>query len=124
MAGFFESFRNMFKIQELRQRILFTIGLLVLARFGAHVTLPGVDAAVLSAAENAGSATGLLGMFDLFVGGAFSKAAIFSLGIMPYISASIVIQLHRLHHHSAAGCGGSLLPETAEGGRGRRPEKD
>ncbi len=93
MAGFFESFRNMFKIQELRQRILFTIGLLVLARFGAHVTLPGVDAAVLSAAENAGSATGLLGMFDLFVGGAFSKAAIFSLGIMPYITASIIIQL-------------------------------
>jgi preprotein translocase subunit SecY len=95
MAGIAESFRNMFKIQELRQRILFTIGLLVIVRFGAHVTLPGVNAGQLAQllASQTGEGGGLFGLFDLFVGGAFKNAAIFSLGIMPYITASIIIQL-------------------------------
>ncbi|MBL0177361.1 MAG: preprotein translocase subunit SecY [Ignavibacteria bacterium] len=95
MAGIAESFRNMFKIQELRQRILFTIGLLVIVRFGAHVTLPGVNATQLAQllASQTGEGGGLFGLFDLFVGGAFKNAAIFSLGIMPYITASIIIQL-------------------------------
>lgn len=94
MAGFGESIRNMFKIQELRQRVLFTILLLVVVRFGAQVTLPGVNAALLQQMLDAGGqAGGLFGLFDMFVGGAFSNAAIFSLGIMPYITASIILQL-------------------------------
>jgi preprotein translocase subunit SecY len=94
MAGFGESIRNMFKIQELRQRVLFTILLLVVVRFGAQVTLPGVNAVLLQQMLDAGGqAGGLFGLFDMFVGGAFSNAAIFSLGIMPYITASIILQL-------------------------------
>jgi preprotein translocase subunit SecY len=94
MAGFSESFRNMFKIQELRQRILFTLFMLILVRLGSHITLPGVNAGLLAdfLASQTGSG-GLFGMFDMFVGGAFSNAAIFSLGIMPYITASIILQL-------------------------------
>ena len=88
-----ESFRNVFKIQELRTRIFFTAALLIIVRIGAHVTLPGVDAVLLAeAAKNQASNT-LFGLFDLFVGGAFSNAAIFALGIMPYISSSIILQL-------------------------------
>src|ERR1051326_361805 len=93
MAKLSESFRNIFKIQELRQRILFTAGLLVVVRFGAHVTIPGVDAKVLSEVMRNQTSNTLFGLYDLFVGGAFSNAAIFALGIMPYISASIIIQL-------------------------------
>lgn len=93
MAKLSESFRNVFKIQELRTRILFTAALLVVTRLGAHITLPGVDAILLTeAARNQASDT-LFGLFDLFVGGAFSNAAIFALGIMPYISSSIILQL-------------------------------
>ncbi len=88
-----ESFRNIFKIQELRQRILFTAGILIVVRFGSHVTLPGVDARVLSEVMRSQASNTLFGLYDLFVGGAFSNAAIFALGIMPYISASIIIQL-------------------------------
>ena len=93
MAKLSESFRNIFKIQELRQRILFTAGLLIIVRFGAHVTLPGVDAKLLTEAMRNQASNTLFGLYDLFVGGAFSNAAIFALGIMPYISASIIIQL-------------------------------
>lgn len=93
MAKLTESFRNIFKIQELRQRILFTAGLLIIVRFGSHVTLPGVDAAVLADVIRSRSANTLFGLYDLFVGGAYSNAAIFALGIMPYISSSIIIQL-------------------------------
>jgi preprotein translocase subunit SecY len=94
MAGFSESIRNMFKIQELRQRILFTLLLLIIVRFGAHVSLPGVNVVALTKLLEAKTQQGgLFGLFDLFVGGAFSHAAIFSLGIMPYITASIILQL-------------------------------
>jgi preprotein translocase subunit SecY len=94
MAGFGESIRNMFKIQELRERILFTLVMLVIVRFGAHVTLPGVNASLLADyLQSQTGSGGLFGLFDLFVGGAFSNAAIFSLGIMPYITASIILQL-------------------------------
>ncbi len=93
MATFNESFRNVFKIQELRTRILFTAAILIVVRVGAHITLPGVDATLLAeAAKNQASNT-LFGLYDLFVGGAFSNAAVFGLGIMPYISASIILQL-------------------------------
>ncbi len=93
MARLSESFRNIFKIQELRQRILFTAGLLIVVRFGSHITLPGVDAAVLAEAMRNQASNTLFGLYDLFVGGAYSNAAILALGIMPYISASIIIQL-------------------------------
>jgi preprotein translocase subunit SecY len=93
MGKLTENFRNVFKIQELRQRILFTAGLLIVVRIGAHVTLPGVDASILAEAMRNQAANTLFGLYDLFVGGAFHNAAVFALGIMPYISASIIIQL-------------------------------
>ena len=95
MPGFTDSFRNIFKIQELRQRILFTLILLILVRLGAHISLPGVNATLLAdlLSQQSGESGGLFGLFDLFVGGAFKNAAIFSLGIMPYITSSIIIQL-------------------------------
>ncbi|MEE9288745.1 MAG: preprotein translocase subunit SecY, partial [Bacteroidota bacterium] len=93
MSQLTESFRNVFKIQELRQRIFFTAALLIVVRIGAHVTLPGVDASVVAQAAREQAANTLFGLYDLFVGGAFYNAAVFALGIMPYISASIVIQL-------------------------------
>ena len=93
MAKLTETFRNVLKIQELRQRLLFTAGLLIVVRIGAHITLPGVDASVLAQAIRSQASNTLFGLYDLFVGGAFSAAAVFALGIMPYISASIVIQL-------------------------------
>ncbi len=93
MSGFVESFRNIFKIEELRNRLLFTLALLVVVRIGAHITLPGIDATLLAEAQKNQSDNTLFGLYDLFVGGAFKNAAIFALGIMPYISASIIIQL-------------------------------
>jgi preprotein translocase subunit SecY len=93
MAKLTETFRNVLKIQELRQRLLYTAGLLIVVRLGAHITLPGVDASALSQAIRNQASNTLFGLYDLFVGGAFSAAAVFALGIMPYISSSIVIQL-------------------------------
>lgn len=93
MANFTETFRNIFKIHELRQRILYTLALLTIVRIGAHITLPGVDSALLAESTRNATSDNLFGLYDLFVGGAFSNAAIFALGIMPYISASIIIQL-------------------------------
>ncbi len=93
MSTLNESFRNVFKIAELRQRIIYTAALLIVVRVGAHISIPGVDAVLIAqAARQAGSNT-LFGLYDLFVGGAFSHAAVFALGVMPYISASIVIQM-------------------------------
>ncbi len=83
------SFRNIFKIHELRQRILFTLGLLIVYRVGGHIPTPGIDLDAITR-FNPG---GLFNLYDLFVGGAFKKVTIFSLGIMPYISASIIFQL-------------------------------
>lgn len=87
-----DSFRNIFRIHELRQRVIFTLSLLIVYRIGGHIPTPGIDSQALGEffSQAAGS---LFGLYDLFVGGAFSKATIFSLGIMPYISASIIIQL-------------------------------
>jgi preprotein translocase subunit SecY len=93
MSKITENFRNIFKIEELRTRLLFTAGLLIVVRLGSHVTLPGVDAGVLAESMRNQSSNTLFGLYDMFVGGAFSNAAIFALGIMPYISASIIIQL-------------------------------
>jgi preprotein translocase subunit SecY len=78
-------------VEELRRRILYTLGILIIYRLGTFVTLPGVDATIL--ADVSGDTGGLFGFFDMFVGGAFSQAGIFALGIMPYITAAIIIQL-------------------------------
>ena len=93
MAGFAESIRNIWKVEELRQRIIYTMGLLIVYRIGAQVTLPGIDANTLSAVNSQTDSNNLFGFLDMFVGGAFSQAGIFALGIMPYITASIIIQL-------------------------------
>lgn len=93
MAKFGETFSNIFKIEELRKRIFFTLLILLVVRVGAFITIPGIDVDVLKSTMNTGGADDLFGFFDLFVGGAFSNAAIFALGIMPYITSSIIFQL-------------------------------
>jgi preprotein translocase subunit SecY len=93
MAGLSESIRNIWKIEELRKRILYTLGLLIVYRLGTFVTLPGVDATTLAEVNAADTSNDIFGFLDMFVGGAFSAAGIFALGIMPYITASIIIQL-------------------------------
>ena len=92
MKKLFETLRNINKIPELRQRILYTIAIVLIYRLGSYVVLPGVDPNSLANLHQQASG-GLLGLLDMFSGGAFSNASIFALGIMPYISASIVIQL-------------------------------
>ena len=92
----FSAFRNSLKIPELRSRIFYTLSLLFVARVGAHIPLPGIDPAPLQKffAEQAGGTGGaLVGLYNMFTGGALVKGAIFALGIMPYISASIIFQL-------------------------------
>ena len=87
-----DKIRNIFNIPELRKRILFTLGILLVVRIGAHIPIPGIDGEALGAAIQNFQNT-LFGLYDLFAGGAFSRATLFALGIMPYISASIIIQL-------------------------------
>ncbi len=87
MKKFFTTIKHIFAIEELRNRILATLGFILIFRLGSYVVLPGLDP------EKLGDVSGMLGMLDLFLGGAFSRASIFALGIMPYISASIVLQL-------------------------------
>ena len=90
-----ETLKNIYKIEELRSRILFTLGLLVIYRLGSFVTLPGIDHAALSAqmAQTMSNDNGLMGLLNVFSGGAFEQASVFALGVMPYITASIIIQL-------------------------------
>lgn len=88
----FDKFQSIFKIPELRRRILFTVALLVVYRIGAYVPVPGIDSQALMQAIDQARNT-LLGLYDMFAGGALSRATIFALGIMPYISASIIMQL-------------------------------
>lgn len=92
MDKFFAAIQNMFKVPELRSRILFTLGMLVIYRFGAHITAPGVNKARLEQVWNDVSGT-LLGVLDLFSGGNFRTISIFALGVTPYITASIIFQL-------------------------------
>lgn len=92
MKQLIETIKNIIKIEELRSRILYTLGILLIYRLGTKVTLPGIDPSMLTALKSQ-TQQGLLGILDMFSGGAFSNASIFALGIMPYISASIVIQL-------------------------------
>ncbi|MBK7850340.1 MAG: preprotein translocase subunit SecY [Bacteroidetes bacterium] len=92
MKNLIQTIRNIFKIEDLRVRILNTLFFLLIYRLGTHIVLPGVDPQQLANLQNQ-TAGGVLGLLDMFSGGAFSHSSIFALGIMPYISASIVIQL-------------------------------
>lgn len=92
MKKLIQTIQNIYKIDELRTRILYTLGILLIYRLGSYVVLPGVDPSKLGALQSQGK-EGLLGLLNMFSGGAFSNASIFALGIMPYISASIVVQL-------------------------------
>ncbi len=92
MKKFIETIKNIFKIEDLRSRILYTLGILLIYRLGSFVVLPGIDPSELAALKMQ-TADGILGLLDMFSGGAFANASIFALGIMPYISASIVVQL-------------------------------
>lgn len=93
MKKFIENLTNIWKIEELKNRIILTLGVLLVYRFGAHIVLPGIDSAQLHELASRTSGGGLLDILNAFTGGAFSNASIFALGIMPYISASIVVQL-------------------------------
>ncbi|HEX8737617.1 MAG TPA: preprotein translocase subunit SecY, partial [Pyrinomonadaceae bacterium] len=92
MDKFFAALQNMFKVPELRSRILFTLGMLVVYRFGAHIQAPGINKAQLERVWSDVSGT-LLGVLDLFSGGNFRTISVFALGVTPYITASIIIQL-------------------------------
>ena len=92
MKRFFQTIKNIFKIEELRKRLGYTFLLLLVYRLGSFIVVPGIDPTMLQNLE-AQASTGLLSLLDMFSGGAFGNASIFALGVMPYISASIVIQL-------------------------------
>lgn len=92
MKKIIETIKNIWRIEDLRNRILITFGILAIYRLGSFVVIPGIDPSQLAALQ-AQTSDGLLGLLNMFTGGAFSQASIFALGIMPYISASIVIQL-------------------------------
>ena len=89
---FIETLKNIWKIEDLRSRLLTTILFVLIYRFGSFVVLPGIDPTALTALKDQTSG-GLMALLDMFSGGAFANASVFALGIMPYISASIVIQL-------------------------------
>ena len=92
MKKFIETIKNIFKIEELRKRLVYTFLLILVYRFGCFVVLPGIDASMLAGLQS-NTQEGLVGLLNMFSGGAFGNASIFALGVMPYISASIVIQL-------------------------------
>ena len=92
MRKLIETIQNIWKIEELRQRILFTLLMILVYRFGSFVVIPGINPNELANLQNS-SNSGLLGLLNMFSGGAFGNASIFALGIMPYITASIIIQL-------------------------------
>src|SRR5688572_27958442 len=89
----FGSLRNMFRVPDLRNKILFTIMVIALYRFGSHVPVPGIDFSAVQELEDSAKAGGVLGFLNLFSGGALTRFAVFGLGIMPYITASIIVQL-------------------------------
>lgn len=93
MKKFIQTIKNIWSIDELRSKIIVTLALIFTYRLGTHIVLPGLDPNQLADAQANAANTGLLGLFDTFAGGAFSQASILALGIMPYISASIFMQL-------------------------------
>ena len=90
MRNFLNTLKNIWNIEDLRTRILNTLGLILVYRLGSFIVLPGVDSSLLEAGSSGG---GLADIINMFAGGAFSRSSILALGIMPYISASIVMQL-------------------------------
>jgi preprotein translocase subunit SecY len=92
MSSFIETIKNINKIEDLRSRILYTLAILLIYRLGTYVVLPGIDPNALEGLKTQ-TGSGIMGLLDMFSGGAFSNASVFGLGIMPYISASIVVQL-------------------------------
>ena len=101
MKKFIDSLVNVWKIEELRSKITFTLLILLAYRFGAQVTLPGIDATQLGNLTNQ-TDEGIGWLINVFTGGAFSQASVFALGIMPYISASIIMQLLTVVHPALA----------------------
>ena len=93
MNKLIDTIKNIYKIEELRNKILFTLGLILVYRIGSFIVLPGVDVGALDELASQGSRGGLIALLNMFVGGSFTRASIFALGIMPYISASIAMQL-------------------------------
>ncbi len=93
MKKLIQTFKNILAIEELRNKIIVTLALIFAYRLGNHIVLPGLDPNKIEAAQSAAKSNGLLGIFDMFAGGGFSQASILALGIMPYISASIFMQL-------------------------------
>jgi len=93
MKGFIQNLKNIWKVEELRKRILLTLGLILVYRIGSFVIIPGVDYTKLAEAQAAGDSNALETLLSLFSGGGFTNASIMALGIMPYISASIIMQL-------------------------------
>ncbi|MFH0894730.1 MAG: preprotein translocase subunit SecY [Bacteroidota bacterium] len=92
MKRLFETIKNIYKIEDLRSRIMYTLGIILIYRLGSYIVLPGIDPTYLGGLQKQ-SQDGIMGLLDMFSGGAFSNASIFALGIMPYISASIIVQL-------------------------------
>ena len=88
-----DSLKNIFAIPELRNRVLFTFGLLAVYRIGGHVPTPGINTAALSALAQQAASSNLFGLYDMFSGRNLSQMTLFALGVMPYISASIILQL-------------------------------
>ena len=111
MKNLINTIKNIFAIEDLRVRILNTLGFLLVYRLGSYIVLPGVDPLRTCLRTTPPTNSGLVGLINIFAGGAFSRAAIFGLGIMPYISASIVMQL--------VGYCSSLFPEITK----RRPQR-
>ena len=93
MKKLIQTLKHIWAIDELRNKIVVTLALVLTYRLGTQITLPGIDPNKIEAASAAAQGNGLLGIFDMFAGGAFSQASILALGIMPYISASIFMQL-------------------------------
>src|SRR6516164_5415195 len=87
------SLKNMFKVPDLRNKILFTLLIIAVYRFGAHIPVPGIEFSAVQELTRAASKGGVLGFLNLFSGGALTRFAIFGLGIMPYITSSIIVQL-------------------------------
>ena len=116
MKKLIQTFQNIFKIEELKKRILYTLGLLLIYRFGSFVVIPGINPNALSSLADQVSGTGLLGLLDIFSGGAFANASIFALGVMPYISASIIMQ--------PGGYGDTLFPADAARGGEWTPQNE
>ena len=110
-----DSLKNLFTVSDLRKRVFFTLGLLAVYRVGHVITIPGVSLAALEAFAEQLSRNSVFGLYDMFSGGNLSKVTIFALGIMPYISASIILQLLD---------GGLAVPREAVEGRRARPAED